>query len=235
MSPWLHSAHSTIRLMSKFILGHCHDSLSAEDKDLLALDDNDLNLVIDLMQRGSEEPFTANMIGPIKTPLIQLLSNIASSNSSQGQDLCASLPLQLANICISNNQLDAIIDVEDISDGGCTISTCEVLVAIENLMSAMSNRRLLEHKEFCPLLLKILTGGGFEEKAAATKLVWSLSYYSLTFQAELSVADSALSLALNFDNSELNIFSKCATLSAKVTASHDEGAFRFFFTSNILY
>lgn len=231
LSPWLQSSHSTMRLMSKFILGHCHNSLAAKDKDLLAMDDNDLNLIIDLIQRGSEEPFAADMMGPLVAPFIQLLADVATltaSNPHKGQESLSSLPFELSDICVSDNQFTASIDQDKVSQSGYTLSVCEVLNTIENLMTVESNHRLLHHKEFCPLLLKILANGGYEEKLAVSKLVWSLSHCSAAFQAELNVADSALSLALECqhdDNTELNTLRKCATLTAKVITSPDDGTF----------
>lgn len=188
-----------------------------------------MKLVMGILRSGSEEPFRVRMIGILDNRLLQMLTDVAIASSDEGQLSNASLPFSVSNVHIANNHMMAGVDVEDLDDDGCLISVSELLDAVRNLILAHeSNRRLLDHEEFYPLLLKILTGGGFEEKLSVCKLLWSLCQICPAMHADLS-ADSTLTRAIlqchceNDSDSDLSNMTKCIMLSVKSTTSQEDG------------
>ena len=188
------------------------------------MDENDTNLIIGMMQRGSDPPFTVEMLGLLNNTLLQLLSNMAATSLSDPKEAMTSAPYPLTDVCITNDQVTASVEIGDVSDSGCVISTHELLDGVENLMICEKNHCLMHHKDFFPLLLKIISFGGYEEKLAVCKLVWSLDGFAPSLAVTLKEANSMLMLAIQQchqnDDSELCLLSKCATMSP---TSSDDG------------
>ncbi len=226
LSPWIQCSHYAMRLLSRFILGYCKDGLTDEELELLVLDSNDWNLLLKMLEDGSKPPFTVPMVGTL-TSLLQQVANVTTESvNPSSDDILQELSLvpALKDFSISDNQLSATINLEDVEDDCYYMSMDELLYSISNLMCMGRNLEFLNSK-FYLLLVKILYDGGHKEKLAVCKLVWSLSLHCPELSEEIRNAKSPLPLALSkyhsHENVELQYLSKCAMLSAAASNSNE--------------